>query len=343
MTCALHESAPLDLSLGPAQYLYGTNEMIPIVDLREEVMSISDVMTLCRHPQVKAPMSSGRKVDYIASRRISVPVNRENVIKSGILDSKYESQIPDSIILNISKDKDYITKPELFMLDLLSNYQWDRPICLLSMGGDLNIGIKEYFEYNGFSFQLVPIKNKTTSTQAGFVDSDALYRKMTEVYKWDALAEDDYFIDYQNEYTFLGVLSQRNLFTMCADVFIREGQKDRALEMLSKCEQVMRRYPLETISLGFSGNDYMVVDMVNQYYALGLADKAREIAKALGDELLTTAAFYLEFYDWGRNEFELAGNYIYLLSDALKNGGDEALGKELTDKFVDIVNSATGS
>ena len=105
-----------------------------------------------------------------------MPVNRENVIKSGILDSKYESQIPDSIILNISKDKDYITKPELFMLDLLSNYQWDRPICLLSMGGDLNIGIKEYFEYNGFSFQLVPIKNKTTSTQAGFVDSDALYR-----------------------------------------------------------------------------------------------------------------------------------------------------------------------
>ena len=343
MKWAVNESAPLDLSVGPEQYLYGTNEMIPIVDLREEVMSISDVMTLFRHPQVKAPMSSGRKVDYIASRRISVPVNRENVIKSGILDSKYESQIPDSIILNISKDKDYITKPELFMLDLLSNYQWDRPICLLSMGGDLNIGIKEYFEYNGFSFQLVPIKNKTTSTQAGFVDSDELYRKMTQVYKWDALSEDDYFIDYQNEYTFLGVLSQRNLFTMCADVFIREGQKDRALEMLSKCEQVMRRYPLETISLGFSGNDYMVVDMVNQYYALGHPDKAREIAKALGDELLTTAAFYLEFYDWGRNEFELAGNYIYLLSDSLKNGGDEALGKELTDKFVDIVNSATGS
>ena len=343
MKWAVNESAPLDLSVGPEQYLYGTNEMIPIVDLREEVMSISDVMTLFRHPQVKAPMSSGRKVDYIASRRISVPVNRENVIKSGILDSKYESQIPDSIILNISKDKDYITKPELFMLDLLSNYQWDRPICLLSMGGDLNIGIKEYFEYNGFSFQLVPIKNKTTSTQAGFVDSDALYRKMTEVYKWDALSEDDYFIDYQNEYTFLGVLSQRNLFTMCADVFIREGQKDRALEMLSKCEQVMRRYPLETISLGFSGNDYMVVDMVNQYYALGHPDKAREIALALGEELLKTAAFYLEFYDWGRNEFELAGNYIYLLSDALKNGGDEALGKELTDKFVDIVNSATGS
>ena len=343
MKWAVNESAPLDLSVGPEQYLYGTNEMIPIVDLREEVMSISDVMTLFRHPQVKAPMSSGRKVDYIASRRISVPVNRENVIKSGILDSKYESQIPDSIILNISKDKDYITKPELFMLDLLSNYQWDRPICLLSMGGDLNIGIKEYFEYNGYSFQLIPIKNKTTSTQAGFVDSDELYRKMTQVYSWDALAEDDYFIDYQNEYTFLGVLSQRNLFTMCADVFIREGQTDRAAEMLSKCEQVMRRYPLETIPLGFSGNDYMVVDMINQYYALGLADKARQTARQLGDELLVTAAFYLEFYDWGRNEFELAGNYIYLLSDALKNGGDAELGKELTDKFVDLVNSATGS
>ena len=135
MKWAVNESAPLPLTVGQEQYLYGTNEYIPILDLREEVMSISDVMTLFKHPDVKAPMSSGRKVDYIASRRISVPVNRENVIKYGIVDAKFADQIPDSIVLNISQDKDFITKPELFMLDLLSGYQWDRPINMLSMGG----------------------------------------------------------------------------------------------------------------------------------------------------------------------------------------------------------------
>lgn len=340
MKWAVNESAPLPLSVGQDQYLYGTNEYIPILDLREEVMSISDVMTLFRHPDVKAPMTSGRKVDYIASRKISVPVNKENVIKYGIVDAKFADQIPDSIVLNISKDKDFITKPELFMLDLLSGYQWDRPINLLSMGGDINIGIKEYLEYEGYSFKFVPIKNKTTTTQAGFVDTDELYRKMTEVYSWDALAADDYFIDYQNQYTHLGVLSIRNLFVTCAEAFMAAGENDRALEMLDRCAEVMEHYPLETVPLGFSGNDFMVVETVRDYYALGQPEKALDLATRMGDELLVSADFYLQFYDWAPDELDLVGGYIYLLSDEMKTGGDTEAAEKLLDAFSQMYMAA---
>ena len=340
MKWAVNESAPLPLSVGQEQYLYGTNEYIPILDLREEVMSISDVMTLFRHPDVKAPMTSGRKVDYIASRKISVPVNKENVIKYGIVDAKFADQIPDSIVLNISKDKDFITKPELFMLDLLSGYQWDRPINLLSMGGDINIGIKEYLEYEGYSFKFVPIKNKTTTTQAGFVDTDELYRKMTEVYSWDALAADDYFIDYQNQYTHLGVLSIRNLFVTCAEAFMAAGENDRALEMLDRCAEVMEHYPLETVPLGFSGNDFMVVETVRDYYALGQPEKALALATRMGEELLVSANFYLQFYDWAPDELDMVGGYIYLLSDEMKTGGDTEAAEKLLDAFSQMYMAA---
>ena len=342
MKWAVNESAPLPLTVGQDQYLYGTNEWIPILDLREEVMDIRDVMTLFKHPQVKAPMSSGRKVDYIASRRISVPVNRENVIKSGILDEKYASQIPDSIILTIPQDKDYISKPELFMLDLLSGYEWDRPINLLSMGGDLNIGIKEYLEYQGYSFKFVPIKNKTTTTQAGFVDTDELYRLMTEVYSFDAVSAGDYFIDYQNHYTHLGVMSLRTLFVTSAEAFMRAGENDRALEMLDRCEQVMAHYPIEAIPLGFSGNDYMVVSAVQDYYRLGQPEKARALADRLAPELLHTASFYLDFYDWGVSEFEMAGSYIYMLSDVLRSNGEAESADALIDEFADMIETSTG-
>ena len=340
MKWAVNESAPLPLSVGQDQYLYGTNEYIPILDLREEVMSISDVMTLFKHPDVKAPMTSGRKVDYIASRRISVPVNKENVIKYGIVDAKFADQIPDSIVLNISKDKDFITKPELFMLDLLSGYQWNRPINLLSMGGDINIGIKEYLEYEGYSFKFVPIKNKTTTTQAGFVDTDELYRKMTEVYSWDALAADDYFIDYQNQYTHLGVLSIRNLFVTCAEAFMAAGENDRALEMLDRCAEVMEHYPLETVPLGFSGNDFMVVETVRDYYALGQPEKALALATRMGEELLVSANFYLQFYDWAPDELDMVGGYIYLLSDEMKTGGDTEAAEKLLDAFSQMYMAA---
>ena len=343
MKWAVNESAPLPLSVGQEQYLYGTNEYVPVYDTRNEVTSIADVMALFRNPKVKAPMTSGRRVDYIASRKISIPVDRENVIRAGILDAKYASQIPDSIIITIPKDKDMISKPELFMLDLLSGYKWDRPINLLSMGGDINIGIKEYLEYEGYSFKLVPIKNKTTTTVAGFVDTDDLYRKMTETYKWDAVASGDYFIDYQNQYTHMGVMSLRGLFVTAANAFIKAGENDRAMEMLDKCRDITRDFPLEGVPLGFSGNDYRVISMVEDYYKLGAADKAVEIGTAMAQELLVSANFYNKFYAYAKEDFELIGNYIYFLAEVMEKGGDKALAKELKDNFMAMLGVSPDS
>ena len=343
MKWAVNESAPLPLSVGQEQYLYGTNEYVPVYDTRNEVTSIADVMALFRNPKVKAPMTSGRRVDYIASRKISIPVDRENVIRAGILDAKYASQIPDSIIITIPKDKDMISKPELFMLDLLSGYKWDRPINLLSMGGDINIGIKEYLEYEGYSFKLIPIKNKTTTTVAGFVDTDDLYRKMTETYKWDAVASGDYFIDYQNQYTHMGVMSLRGLFVTAANAFINAGENDRAMEMLDKCRDITRDFPLEGVPVGFSGNDYMVISMVEDYYKLDAADKAVELGAAMAQELLVSANFYNKFYAYAKEDFELIGNYIYFLAEVMEKGGDKALAKELKDNFMAMLGVSPDS
>ncbi|MCQ2178392.1 MAG: DUF2723 domain-containing protein, partial [Bacteroidales bacterium] len=187
MKYAVNESAPLPLTVGKDQYLYGRNDMIPIRDSKDgQPMDIKDVMAIFKHPEIKVMMMN-RKVDYIPSRKIKMDVNRENVIKYGILDSRYEDSIPDSIILEIPAQKQFLTKGELFLRDLLSNYEWDRPLCLLGVGGDLNIGIKEYLCYRGYSHLFVPIKSETTANEPGFTDPQELYRLLTEVYRFDAL------------------------------------------------------------------------------------------------------------------------------------------------------------
>ncbi|MCQ2155595.1 MAG: DUF2723 domain-containing protein [Bacteroidales bacterium] len=343
MKWACNESAPLPLTVPLKQYLYGTNEYIPILDKREEVMPISDVMKVFRHPELKVPLSSGRKVDYIPSRKISVPVNKENVIKYGIVDARFADRIPDEMILSISPDKDYLSKPELFMLDLLSNYQWDRPINVLNQGGDINMGIKEYLVYEGYSYKLVPFKNTIKTLEPGWVDSEELYRKMTEVYKWDALSREDYFADYQNNYTHLGVMSVRTLFLTAAEVFINEGRDDRALEMLDKGLEASRVYPLESIPLGFASNDYMVITYVEDYYRLNQAEKARALAKELGEKLLESSRFYLEFYTYAKDDFELSGSCLYHLADVLEKYGDQELSNALVKTFSDMVDVAAGN
>ncbi|MCQ2182309.1 MAG: DUF2723 domain-containing protein [Bacteroidales bacterium] len=343
MRWASNESTPLPISIPHSQYLYGTNEYIPIVDARNEVMPLSDVIMLFKHPQVKVTMSSGRKADYIASRRFSIPVNKENVVKYGILDAKYADIIPDEIVLTIPENKEFLTKPELFMLDLLAGYQWDRPINLLNSGGDIEMGIKDYLEYNGYSYKFIPIPNRVKTSDVGFVDTDELYSLMTEAFSFDAVAADDYFIDYQNMYTHLGVMSLPSLFVSCCNAFMKAGESDRALEMLDKSREVMKNYPIESIPLGFSSNDYMIVETIDAYYRLGEADKARALAASLGADLLTTARFYLEFYEWAKDDFEMAGNYIYILSDTLKMAGDVEMARTIEDAFMEMISVASGS
>ena len=340
MKFAVNESAPLDLTVGPKQYLYGTNEYVYIYDSRNSAILLSDVMRVFKHPEAKIPLTSGRQVDYIMSRQLVVPVNKENVIKYGILDEKYEDQIPEYIVLTIPEDKDYLTKPEIFMLDLLSTYQWDRPINLLSMGGDINIGLKEYLMYDGFSYRFVPIRNKMKSTAIGFADPEDLYNKMKNVYTWDALKRTDYFVDYQNFYTFCGVLSQRQLFVNVAKEMLKINDKERAVEMLDMCQECVPEvnFPLDITYLGFI-NEYMVVDMIETYYDAGAPEKALELAERFADQLFDSLYFFLQYYDFAKREFESCYNNLQYLADLTEHHGDKEFADGINSRFEALMET----
>jgi hypothetical protein len=334
MKYAVNESAPLDLQVGPRQYLYGTNEYVFIQDRLDTVIALSDVMRIFRHPDAKLQLTNDKEVDYIISRKFSIPVNKENILKHGILDAKYADQIPDKIVLTIPKDKQYLTKPEIFMLDLLSNYQWDRPINFLSMGGDINVGIKEYLMYEGFSYKFVPIKNEMKSTDIGFADPEDLYYKMKNVFKWDALKRTDYFVDYQNLYTFCGVLSQRQLFVNVAKEMMKIGDKERAVEMLDMCQECVpeENYPLDMTYLGFT-NEYMVLDMINLYYEAGENDKARELSGKITEDLMVSMVFFMENYDYAKREMESCYVALSDIADMADYYGDTELAKTIETYF----------
>ncbi|MBE6238835.1 MAG: DUF2723 domain-containing protein [Bacteroidales bacterium] len=334
MKWAMNESAPLDLAVGPEQYLYGTNEFTYIYDTRESTIPLADVMRVFRHPDAKIPLSSGKMVDYIMSRKFTIPVDKENVLKYGILDEKYADLIPEEITLTIPQDKDYLTKPEIFMLDLLSNYKWDRPISLLSMGGDINIGLKDYLMYDGFSYRFVPIKNRMKSTDIGFADAEDLYDKIKNVYSWDALKRTDYFIDYQHYYTFCGVLSQRNLFVNAAKEMLKIDDKERAVELLDMCQEYVpaENFPLDMTYLGFS-NEYMVIDMIETYYDAGADEKALDLAKRFCDELFVSTEFFLNYYDFAQKEFENCYNCISYIADLTDHFGDNEFADQIRNRF----------
>lgn len=342
MKYTINDSPALDLKVGPEQYLYGTNEFIRIHDTRNQIIPIADVMAVFRHPGAKITLEDGSKEDYIVSRKMSIPVNKENVLKYGILSESFADSIPDEIVISIPEGKDYLSKPELFMLDLLSSYQWDRPINMLSQGGDINIGLKDYLMYESFSSKFVPIRNKMTTTGLGKVDINELEYQMDSVFKWDALKRTDYFADYQNLYTFLGVLPQRDLFLNAANQFIAAGKKDKAIAILDKCQESIpaASYPLETICLGFYHNDISVIGMVEAYMKAGSIDKGKKLGDEMSAELIKSIRFYIEYYEMGKDEFELCCNCLYYLADTYKKFDDAKSAEELINSLEKIIKGA---
>ena len=317
MKWAMNGSAPLSLSLSPMKYLYGTNEYLyidPYGDNEGAVLPLKSMMTALATGKNTIEMSDGTVLEYISARSFSIPVNKENILKNGILDEKYADMIPEEIVLTIPSSKQYITKPELFMLDLLANYAWDRPINMLSLGGDINIGQKDYLMYEGFSYKFVPIKNRMSSSNIGFSDPDDLYNKMKNVFKWDALKRTDYFADYQNYYTFCGVLSQRQIFINVAKELMEAGEIDKAVEMLDMCQECVPAevYPLDMSYYGFS-NEYMVADMIQLYYDLRQAEKGRELMNKFAPELRKSFDFFSS-HESARKELSTASEILIWLA-----------------------------
>lgn len=194
--------------------------------------------------------------------------------------------------------------------------------------------------YDGFSFRFVPIKNKTSSRDVGFADAEDLYDKMMNVYKWDALKRGDYFADYQNFYTFCGVLSQRTMFVNAAREMLKIGDKARAVELLDKCQESVPEeiYPLDMVYLGFI-NEYAVVDMIETYYMAGAPEKALEMSEKFADQLFVSTLFYLDYYDFARNEFENCYKVLQFLADLSDHNGQKEFAASIRDRFNAIVEA----
>ena len=334
MKQASNGSAPLDLSVSKRQYMQGENEYVLIYDPRDSVYPLADVMRVFRHPDAKIPLTNGEYADYIASRRFSIPVDKENVIRHGILDARYADMIPSEIVLTIPESKNGITKPELFMLDLLSNYKWDRPLNFLNAGGDLQIGIKDYLMYDGFTYRFVPIKNRTNISEIGFTDHQELYRKMTSLFSWDSLQKTGWFNDYQNMYTFTHIMSQRRIFANAALEMLEAGQPEKAVELLDRCQEAVpeQTFPLDLTLYRFS-NESDVAGMIEAYYMAGAHSKASELGQRFSDRLLESAAFFLNHYEHGEQHFDSCYNVLAYLAAMAEEYGDTSLATSIRDRF----------
>ena len=320
-----YESDPLPFSIPKHEYIYGTNDVVHIVDRLNKPIPLKLVIDLISKPEAKISSEGGKLYSFFASRKLTIPVDKAAAIANGIVSAADSSVILDTISLNISENKNVITKTELMILDLLANYKWDRPIYFVAMGGDLEIGIRDYLEWNGFAYKFVPVKTQSTLVIPGRVPADKMYDKVMNVYKWGNMNDPSVNIDYQNLLTFNAVMSVRNIHTQTARALFNEGKTDKAVQVLDRMQEIFihEQFPI-SCSLLSSINEQSVMDAIDIYLLSQEKDKALNLANLFEEESFKAINFFgkrLGGYYISKTDIERNISYLMYLADILRSRG----------------------
>src|SRR5690606_6142623 len=128
--------------------------------------------------------------------KIRIPVNKENVLKSGLVKEKDSALIVDYIDIDLPKNA--IGKNRMMMLDILANNDWKRPIYFTggSFAAAEYIWMKDYLQLDGMVYKLVPIKTpgEQGNFEMGRIDSDLMY-DIVQKWAWGNSGSPDIYHD----------------------------------------------------------------------------------------------------------------------------------------------------
>ncbi len=308
MKTAANDAAPVPFTLPSSKYSF-VNDALPVRERVDRVVDIKELMEFIKSedPSTKLPLVDGTMMDYIPARRIAIPVNKDNAIASGIVKEEDRDLMVDTVYINISERKQRIEKSEMMLLDLLSNFDWNRPICFTQVYILQDFGLLDYLQFDGYAYRLVPILTPYRSSwDIGRIDTDYTYPLMKDTFRYGNLAEEGVHADHFTQYN-LSASRARESFARVAKQLIREGKNEKALELLDRGLEV-----LPSPKIRYS--DANTYPFIEGYYSLEEWDKGDKLMEDYLQSLIEHIEYYLQFDGMQAN---LVGNIIQDKMDSL--------------------------
>lgn len=291
MKKAAYDSKPIPSQLTHDFYKWGNNDAIYFKPVTNDTMLIKNWMRWIEtdDPRTKGDLSSGKKVNTFPTKHIRIPVDKEAVLKNGIVAQKDADLIVPYIDIHLKGD--LLFKNRLLMLDIIANNNWERPIYFTggSYGDDDFLWMKDYLQLDGVTYKLVPIRTKQDPRnpfEMGRIDTDLMYNN---VMSWDWGNSNDPNI-YHDPETRRNAITYRSNLARLVEALIQEDKKEKAKEVI---DLAMDKMPIE-----FYEYYTLLEPYVSGYYQVGEKQKARElwtkIAKKYQEQLTYFGALELK-------------------------------------------------
>jgi hypothetical protein len=190
-------------------------------------------------------------------------------------------------------------KGSLAQLDVISTSKWNRPIYYTSGGFENSLGLEQYYRTEGLAYRLVPVKTPYESIMVmGYIDTDTLYDRLMNTFRWGRMNEKDVHLDYYTIRT-MSVIRFRSLYTRLAVKLLEEGKKDKALEVLDRCMELSpsRVLPFDQYVSGITlpdrdGGMIHYEGIIEAYYLCGEMEKANVILSEYYQTLVKEYNYY---------------------------------------------------
>ena len=343
-----YESEAIPSQMTHNLYAYGIRDYIKHESLIDSVRwDIKDFINWVAsdHPRTKykslllqagedpnrLPLGTQEMIFY-PTNKIRLPVNKENVIKSGLVKPKdYDLIVP---FIDIDLPEGGMTKNQIVMLDILANNDWERPIYFTggSYADSEYIWMKEYLQLEGLVYKLVPIRTPMNSNNPyimGRLDSDSMYDIVMQ-WSWGNSESPSIYHDPE---TRKNSISFRSNMARLAEKLIDEGKNKKAKEVLDLAVQKM---PLD-----YFGYYSLVVPMIDTYYRLGDIKSAQDLAAQIAEKYRDEMEYFSslkasEQYFLGEEIITQAERYRTLMEAILVNKDKIQLNKSLI-QFLEAI------
>jgi tetratricopeptide (TPR) repeat protein len=207
-------------------------------------------------------------------------VDSAAVVNTGTLSPKYQPYMIPEMTIDL-KNKNYLGKHELIILDMLQTNNWQRPIYYaITVSPEQFVRLDGNFQQTGMAYRVVPMDTKENELTA--IDTEKMYDNVMNKFKWGGVNTPGIYLD---ETVMRMCKSYRmNMFGVLVKALIAEGENEKALAALDKCMEVL---PPENVPL-----DVSAIYLGEYYYKLGQKEKA----EAIYDSMSQIAVENLNWY-----------------------------------------------
>lgn len=328
---AAYKSAPLPFTMSPDKYAASRRDIVYFMDKNIGYVNIKELMNYVAsdNPENKYNMG-GELLHILPSNKISIPVDSAKVVRNGTVSKGLENRIVKSLDWQIRRN--YVTKNDMMVLDLLAGFNWERPIYFaVTTGREAYIGLEEYLQLEGLAYRLTPIRSTKEEMQGGArINADKMYDNIMNKFQWGGMSTPGVYLD-ENCLRFAS--NMRIQMGGLASVLIQNGKKDKAVKILDKAMQEM---PEETVPM-----DATMYSIVISYFQAGENKKAAPLAQKLFTLFESDMRYYNKLPGIHKaaygSEMRRAKELMISLMQVARANGETALAKDFESRLPAVI------